>query len=95
MSKKTDILRKCVSCHDENMCQNEGNREGSCSSGVSVLQKVTLNSIGFSFSNKLEKPIIKILSEVVKRKTVDSCCVIIISKCYDFHVLFCCEYHQK
>ena len=41
------------------------------------------------------KPIIYVLSEVMKRKPVNSYCFIIISNCYDFHVLFCSEYHQK
>ena len=31
-------------------------------------------------------------SEVTKRKTVDSYYFMIISKCYDFHVLLCSEY---
>ena len=31
----------------------------------------------------------------MKRKTVDPYCFIIISKCYDFHVLLYSEYHQK
>ena len=31
---------------------------------------------------------IHVLSEVMKRKTVDSYCFIVISKCYDLHVLF-------
>ena len=46
------------------------------------------------FVLEVKKPIIHVLSEVMKRKTVDSCCFII-SKCYNFHVLFCSEYHQS
>ena len=42
MSKEAEILRKCVSCHDEYMCQNQGNQGGSHISGVSVLQKCFL-----------------------------------------------------
>ena len=45
MSKEAKILRKCVSCHDEHMFQKIKEIEGSCISGVSVLQKVTLNHI--------------------------------------------------
>ena len=36
-----------------------------------------------------------VLCEVMKRKTVDSYSFIIISRCYNFHVLLCSEYHQK
>ena len=42
MSKKAEILRECISCHDKHMCQKIKEIEGSCISGVSVLQKVTL-----------------------------------------------------
>ena len=48
------------------------------------------HSIGF-----LKKVIIHVLSEVMERKTVDSYCFIVISKCYDLHALFSSEYHQK
>ena len=51
------------------------------------------DSIGFSFLS-WKKNIIHVLSEVMKRKTVDSY-YYFISKCYNFHVLFCPEYHQK
>ena len=30
MSKEAEILRKCVSCHDEHMCQNQGDLRGLC-----------------------------------------------------------------
>ena len=43
MSKEAEILRKWVSCDDEHMCQKSRKSRGSCISGVSVLQKVTLN----------------------------------------------------
>ena len=36
----------------------------------------------------LKKLIIHVLSEVMKRKTVDSYCFIVFSKCYDPHVFF-------
>ena len=42
MSKEAEILWKCVSCHSEYMCQKSRKSRGSCTSGVSVLQKVTL-----------------------------------------------------
>ena len=42
MSKEAEILRKCVSCHDEHMCQKSRKSRGSCILGVPVLQKVTL-----------------------------------------------------
>ena len=45
MSKEDEILRKCVSCHDVHMCQQSRKSRGSCISGVSVLQKVTLKTI--------------------------------------------------
>ena len=45
MSKEAEILRKCVFCHDEHMCQKSRKSKGSCISAVSVLQKVTLNGI--------------------------------------------------
>ena len=44
MSKEAEILRKCISCHDEHVPKIKG-IEGSCISGVSVLQKVSLNSL--------------------------------------------------
>ena len=50
MSKEADILRKCVSCHDEHVCQKSRKSRGSCISGVSVLQKVTLNSFSYLHS---------------------------------------------
>ena len=56
MSKEAEILRKCDSCHDEQMCQNQGNRGGSCISGVSVLQKVTLN---VCFDSSLQRLTVK------------------------------------
>ena len=45
MSKEAEILRKCVSGQDEHMCQKSRKSRGggACISGVSVLQKVTLN----------------------------------------------------
>ena len=42
MSKEGEMLRKCISCHDKHMCQKSRKSRGSCISGVSVLQKVTL-----------------------------------------------------
>ena len=45
MSKEAEILRKCVSCHDERTCQNQGNRGGSCISSVSVLQNKTTANV--------------------------------------------------
>ena len=36
----------------------------------------------------LKKLMIHVLSEVMKRKTVDSYCFIVISECSDLHVLF-------
>ena len=45
MNKEAEILRKCVSCHDEHMCQKSRKSRGSCISGVSVLQKVTLKCL--------------------------------------------------
>ena len=43
----------------------------------------------------VETSVMHVLSEVMKRKTVDSYYFIISSKFYDFHVLLCFEYHQK
>ena len=43
MSKEDEILKKCISCHDKRCAKIQGSRGGSCISGVSVLQKVTLN----------------------------------------------------
>ena len=40
------------------------------------------------FILKLKKLIIHVLSEVMERKTVDSQCFIVFSKCCDLHVLF-------
>ena len=42
-SKLGRKLRTCISCHDTHMCQESSKSRGSCISGVSVLQKVTLN----------------------------------------------------
>ena len=57
-----------------------------------VLAHVYLLTCSFSqyrvFILELKKLMIHVLSEVRKRKTVDSCCFIVISKCYDLHVLF-------
>ena len=57
-----------------------------------VLAHVYLLTCSFSrhrvFILELKKLIIHVLSEVRKKKTVDSCCFIVISKCYDLHVLF-------
>ena len=50
-------------------------------------------SVEFSFLS-CKKPITHVM-KVVKGKTVDVYCFIIISKCYDFNVLLCSEYHQK
>ena len=56
-----------------------------------VLAHVYLLTCCFSqymgFILKLKKLMIHVLSEVMKRKTVDSYCFIVISKCYDLHVL--------
>ena len=43
MSKEAEILRKCIFCHDKHMCQKSRKLREPCISGVSVLQKVTLN----------------------------------------------------
>ena len=45
-----------------------------------------VDNVGFSFLS-WKKTIIKVSSEVTKRKTVDSYCFIIILKCYYFHVV--------
>ena len=57
-----------------------------------VLVHVCLLTCCFSqcrvFILKLKKLIIHVLSEVMRTKTVDSHCFIVISKWYDLHVLF-------
>ena len=45
MSKEAEILRKCVSCHDEHICQKSRKSGESCISGASVLQKVTVKEV--------------------------------------------------
>ena len=59
---------------------------------MSIYWLSVFDSMGFSFLS-WKKPIIHVLSEVMKRKTVDSYCFIIY-KCYDVRVLFCSEFHQ-
>ena len=41
MSKEAEILKTGLSCHDT-LAKNQANQGGSCISGVSVLQKLTL-----------------------------------------------------
>ena len=57
-----------------------------------VLVHVYLLTFCFSqcrvFILKLKKLTIHVLSEVMKRKTVDLHCFIVILKCYNLHVLF-------
>ena len=57
-----------------------------------MLAHVYLLTCSFSqyrvFILELKKLIMHVLPEVRKRKTVNSCCFIVISKCYDLHVLF-------
>ena len=57
-----------------------------------MLAHVYLLTCSFSqyrvFILELTKLIMHVLPEVRKRKTVNSCCFIVISKCYDLHVLF-------
>ena len=45
-------------CHDEHMCQKSRKSRGSCISGVSVLQKVTLEHLSI---NNYPSPIITLL----------------------------------
>ena len=42
MSKEAEILKTGISCHDTHFAKNQANQGGSCISGVSVLQKLTL-----------------------------------------------------
>ena len=42
MRKETEILKTGLSCHDTLSPKNQANQGGSCISGVSVLQKLTL-----------------------------------------------------
>ena len=44
MSKETEILKTCISCHDmiHTCAKNQADQGGSCISDVSVLQKVAL-----------------------------------------------------
>ena len=57
-----------------------------------MLAHVYLLTCSFSqyrvFILELKKLITHVLPEVRKRKTVNSCCFIVILKCYDLHVLF-------
>ena len=48
MSEEAEISRKCISCHNKYMCQKS---RGSCISGVSVLQKVTLDTWSVLFGD--------------------------------------------
>ena len=63
MSKEAEILRKCVSCHDEHMCQKSRKSRGSCISGVSVLQKVALKQ---SFYEKKSEIVGEIFSPALE-----------------------------
>ena len=42
MSKEAEILTTYISYHDTHLCHKSSRSRGSCISGVSVLQKVTL-----------------------------------------------------
>ena len=42
MSKEAEILMTGISCHDTHLCQKSSKSRGSCISGVSVLQEMTL-----------------------------------------------------
>ena len=59
MTKKAEILRKCISCHDKHMCQksrkSRGGGGGSCISGLSVLQKVTIDAELRQFMGEIGK----------------------------------------
>ena len=44
MSKEAEILTTCISSHDTHLYQKSSKSRGSCISGVSVLQKVTLRN---------------------------------------------------
>ena len=41
----TEILRKCICCHDKHICQNPRKKRESCISDVSVLQIMTLTIV--------------------------------------------------
>ena len=51
MSEEAEISRKCISCHNKYMCQKLRKSGGPCISGVSVLQKVTLDTWIVSFGD--------------------------------------------
>ena len=51
MSKEAEILRKCVSCHDEHMCQKSRKSRGVMYLRCVSLKKVTLNYFEIWFNS--------------------------------------------